>query len=334
MDDHLRTRQLQAVAQALLAGDRYLLAGHVDPDPDCVGSILALDWALRRLGKQSIPVTPDPPLPSWDFFPERERLRLPDQVRRDEWDILVVIDCETGRTGPVAAWAPTASLLINIDHHITNPGTAPVQLLDTEAAASGEIVYDLLAALGVEVGSEAATLLYAAIMADTGSFRFANTTARVLRVAADLVQRGAKPDEIAREIYETHSWEFVQALRQVLGTLARSADGRIAWITLEADVMAHAGVRKNEFEGLIQYPRMIAGVEVALVFREMGPDEVRVGLRSKQFCDVSRLARECGGGGHIRAAGCTIQAPLEEARSRVLRRVQEALAAAEPAGRR
>jgi phosphoesterase RecJ-like protein len=226
----------------------------------------------------------------------------------------------------VAAWADTAALLINIDHHVTNPGTAAVQLLDPKAAATGEIIYDLLQELQLEPDTAVATLLYAAIMSDTGSFRFSNTNARVLEIAAYLVRSGASPPLVARELYEKHTWGYMKALQSVLQTLNRSEDGRVAWLSVTADTLARHGVRQDESEGLVQYPRMIEGVEVAVVFREIGSEEVRVGFRSKGCFDVSRVAREFGGGGHPRASGCTLHRPLERVRGCVLTRISELLA--------
>jgi phosphoesterase RecJ-like protein len=319
--------QQEAVVRALRSGDRFLLTGHVDPDLDCLGSVLTLDWALRHMGKVSIPFSPDPLAPGWSFLPGSERVRLPGQVNQDEWDILVAIDCDVGRTGPAAEWAKTASGIINIDHHATNPADVQVLLLDPNAAATGQLIHGLVAALGLKLDVSAATLLYAAIVSDTGSFRFSNTSAEVLEVAADLVKHGADPGFIAARLYEAHTWGYIQVLRQVLQTLQQSDDGKVAWATLGAGVLEEYGVSKGESEGLVQYPRMIDGVEVALVFRELGPQETRVSLRSKGPVDVSLLAQEFGGGGHSRASGCTLYLPLADARRRVLARVSEVVEA-------
>jgi phosphoesterase RecJ-like protein len=160
-------------------------------------------------------------------------------------------------------------------------------------------------------------------MADTGSFRFSNTTASILRVGAELVALGAQPDVIARQLYETHSVAYLHLLQTVLATFTTSPDGKVAWIFITSAALDHAGVRKDETEGLVQYPRMIAGVEVALVFREISSAEVRVGFRSREYVDVSSIAREFGGGGHAKAAGCTIRATLLEACEIVVARVKE-----------
>lgn len=318
--------EIQAVLEAIRQHDSFLIAGHVDPDPDCCGSMLALDWMLERLGKKSLPISHDPPLPQWGFLPRIGRVVLASSQgawRQERWDALIVVDCGVERTGDAAAFAQRVETVINIDHHRTNPGTGDVNLIRPEAAAAGELVYELVAAAGLEPDAGAATLLYAAIMADTGSFRFSNTTARSFEIASRLVAAGARPDLIAREIYDTRSWGYVRLLARVLGTLQKSDDGRVAWITLTQRMVAEEGARPDDSEGFIQFPRMIDGVEVAIIFRELEDGRVRVGFRSRERVDVSSLAKEFGGGGHERAAGCTVEGPLELVRQRVVGRAIE-----------
>ena len=316
----------QRVVEALTRGERFLIACHVDPDPDCIGSLLALDWLLERLGKRSQPLSHDAVLPQWRFLPRIERIASPKEPGAwsgQPWDTMIVVDCEVARTGSAAALAGQVETVINIDHHVTNVGTGHLNLIVPEAAAAGAIVYRLICEAGVELDADAAALLYAAIMSDTGSFRFSNTTAEVLEIAADLVRRGARPDVIAREIYETRSWEYVRLLGRVLETLQRSEDGSVAWIVLSQQMIREEGARQDESEGFIQYPRMVDGVEVALFFKETEHGAVRVGFRSKERVDVSQLAQEFGGGGHPRAAGCTLNGPLGEVVQRVVSRTVE-----------
>lgn len=318
--------ELASVVAALREGRRFLIAGHVDPDPDCIGSLLALDWLLEKLGKEAQPLSHDPIVPQWRFLPRIDRITSPTgdaPWSREAWDTLIVVDCDLERTGGASAWADRVERVINIDHHVTNEGTGDINLVVPGAAAAGEIVYRLIREAGVDLDAAVATLLYVAIMSDTGSFRFSNTTASVFEIAADLVRHGAKPDTIAQEIYDTRSWEYVRLLGRVLKTLQRSPDGNVAWITLSRQMIREEGAREDESEGFIQYPRMIDGVEVALFFKETGTDQVRVGFRSKQRVDVSRLAQEFGGGGHPRAAGCTYQGSLDEAVRRIVSRAVE-----------
>jgi len=313
---------IRDVIDAFQRGRRFLIAGHVDPDPDCIGSLLAVDWLLEKMGKRAQPLSHDPLLPQWRFLPRIERIascaERDASWQKEPWDTLVVVDCEVSRSGSAAAWAERVDTVINIDHHVTNPGSGHVNLISPGASAAGEIVYDVIREAGIALDAGVATLLYAAIMSDTGSFRFSNTSARAFYVAADLVRHGARPDEIAKEIYDTRTWSYVRLLGRALKTLERSPDGRVAWITLTQKAIQEEGARQDESDGFIQYPRMIDGVEVALFFKELESGKVRVGLRSKGEVDVSRLAQEFGGGGHPRAAGCTVDGPLSDAVARVV----------------
>ncbi len=314
---------IDAVMRSIDRWESFLISCHIDPDPDCVGSILALDWLLERLGKRAQPVSHDAMLPQWRFLPRIDRVVGPDRVAPGSsatWDSLIAVDCEVQRTGDAAPLADAVREVINIDHHVTNPGSGHVNWVRPEAAAAGEIVYDLIEAYQVPLDADVATLLYAAIMADTGSFRFSNTSARVFEIASRLVRAGARPDVISREIYDTRSWSYVRLLGRVLETLKRSGDGRVAWIRLTKAMLVEEGAREDESEGLIQYPRMIDGVEVAIIFRELDDNRIRVGFRSRESVDVSALAQEFGGGGHARASGCTLSGTLEDVERRVVER--------------
>lgn len=317
--------EIRRVIEAFHQGGRFLVAGHVDPDFDCVGSLLALDWVLRQLGKASLPVVADPASPHWDFLPYRHRLRSWQSVQEHEWDSMAVVDGDLSRADIHREWPSAARVVVNIDHHPTNASPETVRLLVPEAAATAELIYDLILALDLRLDADVATLLYAGIASDTGSFRYTNTTEHSLRVAADLVKAGADPGSISSHLYESHSWGYMTFLRGALQTLARSSDGLAAWITLSNDLINTTGIRHEEAEGIIQYPRMIKKVELAMVFRETDSGHVRVSFRSKGRFDVSALAMEFGGGGHVRAAGCRLELPLEEAKERVLARVVELL---------
>jgi len=318
---------LGAVIAGIERWNSFLISCHVDPDPDCIGSMLALDWLLEKLGKRAQPVSHDPMLPQWRFLPRIERVASAAQDAAfcaQYWDALIVVDCELQRTGDAAALASRVREVINIDHHVTNPGSGDVNLVVPDAAAAGEIVFNLIEACGQPLDAGAATLLYAAIMADTGSFRFSNTTARVFEIASRLVRAGARPDVIAREIYDTRSWSYVRLLGRALETLRRSPDGNVAWIRVTRRMLLEEGARENEVEGFIQYPRMIDGVEVAIMFRELEGGRVRVSFRSRARVDVSALAQEFGGGGHARASGCILDGELEAVENSVVTRAVDA----------
>lgn len=323
--------QLEGVRRAIEDGERFAIACHVEPDPDCLGSMLALDWALRQLGKESIPISPDPVPVGLRFLPGADRILSPQEVKHAALWTPVVVDTEVGRTGALSETWSSLPNLINIDHHVTNPGTGSVNWVQPSAAATGEMIFDLIGQMDLALDSDVATCLYAAIAGDTGSFRFSNTSARVLEIASALVGKGARPEAISQALYDTRSWEYVRLLERVLATLERDQSGAVAWLSVTARMIKECNARSDEAEGFIQYARIIDGVEVAVLFREADPDRTRVSFRSKRYIDVSRVAKAFGGGGHPRAAGCTLALPIENAKPTVLEFVREVL---QEAGRR
>ncbi|WP_324667543.1 DHH family phosphoesterase [Geochorda subterranea] len=319
-------RRLGPLVEALRGADRIAVLGHVNPDLDSIGSVLALHLALAAAGKTSWPVTPDPGSPYWAFLPGHDRL----VVGAPEWlrpDAVAVLDTEIApeRLGQAWALVERAALRLNLDHHDTNRGGADAALVEPAAAATGELVFYLVRALGVPVTPEIAACLYAAILTDTGSFRYANTTARTLALASALVATGVEPHEMATRIYDTRSWAYMKLLGRLLSRLERTEDGKVAWMWVRHEDAVEAGLLASEVEGLAQYPRMVEGVEVALLFKETEPGVVRVSLRSQRFVDVAAIARAFGGGGHVRAAGCTLTGSLEQAIERLVQACRQAV---------
>lgn len=327
---------LEPIVRALASRDRIAVVGHVDPDLDSIGSILALQRALAAMGKSAWAVTPDPDPRPWHFLPGHRGLLVGDPPSLFP-DVAVVLDTEVSPDRVGASWGVVqrASLKVNVDHHETNNRRAHLWVVEPRAAATGELVFYLVRALGVAIDRELATLLYVALMTDTGSFQFPNTAARTLAIASFLVEAGAPPAELAMAVFDNRSWEYVRLVGRLLDQLERTPDGKIAWARVVLDEVEDAGVSASEAEGLVRYPRMIEGVEVAILFKGLTSGRTRVSLRSKRYVDVSAIARRFGGGGHLRAAGCTVDGPLPEAVRRVVAACQEAVELApehEPSG--
>lgn len=310
-------------AEALRAGSRVLLACHVNPDGDTMGSALALGLALRRAGKDVTLVSPDEvPLP-YRFLPGSDGFL--NAVPEGDHDVSVALDCDgLNRLGPAAPGVRRAACVIEVDHHTGNDRFGDIVVVDPTAAATGEIIFALLRLLALPILPDVATNLYVALLTDTGSFRFANTTARSLRIAAELVDCGADPFRIADHVYETRSYPATLLLGRALASIGLSQDGRIAWGRLTARDFEEVGATDAETEGIVNHLRAIAGVRVAVLFREVN-GKVRVSLRSREPVDVAAVARVFGGGGHRVAAGCTLPTPLAQAERRVLDEVRKAL---------
>lgn len=318
------------IADYLRERDRFVILLHVRPDGDSVGSSLALALALRKLGKTARVVRSDELPANLRFLPGveqvlpcEEALALPER-----YDGAVLIDCgDRERVGPAAPLLERAERVINIDHHLSNRRFGHLNCVDPQAAAAGEIVYAILRDLGVELDFEIASAIYAAVVTDTGSFRYENTSPATHELAAALLRLGVQPAEVARHIWEDKPLSSLRLLQRALASLQVGEGGLLAWMALSREDFQEAGARPGESEGIVNYARSLAGVEVAALFLEEGTGEVKVSLRSSRWVDVSRVAEALGGGGHARAAGCTLRATLPEAQELVLAKVREALAA-------
>lgn len=323
-----RGDKLAAFARALGNHESYVVVGHVNPDPDCLGTMLAVGGALQKMGKKVTIVSPDPVPAGLRFLPGAETIQIPPAPKAE---VLLVVDCDLPRTGAVAEQKDQFEHVYNLDHHITNDARGPKAFVDPGAAATGEIALELLADHWVaELDPDTVFNLYAAIMTDTGGFRFGNTTASTLRAAARLVDAGAKPGHISSAVYESVSWPSFQLLRTALQSLSRTEDGRVAWIVLTRAMMEQCGAGDEDSVGLAQYPRMLDGVDVSMLLREQEDGKTRVSLRAKGSHDVSAVAERFGGGGHPGAAGCTVDLPPGDVLPLLLDAVQQMLS---PAGR-
>lgn len=300
---------LQRTAELLNQASALVITGHVNPDGDCLGSMLALYYHLTALGKKVQLLLDDEPPPVYRFLPGVENIAKP--TTAVQADLLVVVDASDDmRIGRVRTMV--SADVLNIDHHVSNLKFADYWHLDFQAAATGEIILELLQSMDAELSADMAVCLYTAIATDCGFFRYANTSAKTMRFAARLIECGVKPHMIAEQL-DAKPLASMLALQKVLDTLEVSHAGKIATITLDAALLADV----ENTEGFINYPRNIEGVEVAVMFKAVDESNVRVSMRSRRL-DVSRLALIFGGGGHMRAAGCTVSGTIGEAKSKVL----------------
>lgn len=297
--------------------DHYLLGCHLHPDGDAIGSLLALGLALETAGKYVEMVVPGDVPATFRFLKGTEKI-LPAPSATPE--IIIGLDCaERERLIlPEEIFSPGVPV-VNIDHHISNSMFGDFNYVFPAAAATGEIVYDLLIDSGVVLDKRMAEAIYTAVATDTGFFRYSNTSGRVLSLAAKLVAGyEISPACIAEQVYEERSYNSLQLLGEVLSTLRRTEDGKIAWMAMNEQLLTAYSVPLEETENFVNYTISIHGVEVGLFFKETGPGETKVSWRSRISVDVSRLAAHFGGGGHARAAGCTIKAPIAQAIEQVL----------------
>ncbi len=301
------------------------MLGHVHPDADVLGTLLAIGEALQARGWDVTAGGPHPAPDALSFLPGVERYQVLKTLDGD-LDVVVLTDCPNpDRTeGLIDEARRAARLIVNVDHHPDNRRYGTVNWIDVEAAATGEMVYRLLSALGVTLTPSIATNLFTAVHTDTGSFRYSNVTPDTFRIAAALTAAGARPDVVSSALYERRAPDALRLLGESLARVRVSEDGRVAWLALAAGAVPE---RFIESEELVNYPRSIATVRVACLLRELGGGRVKVSLRGKGDVDVNRIAAAFGGGGHANAAGCTIAGPLAAVTRRVLDAVGAALAA-------
>jgi phosphoesterase RecJ-like protein len=309
------TSEVAAVADAIRSHDRILLLTHENPDGDALGSILALQLALEQLGKDSVMyLYGDAPLPTeYSFMPLAElQRRLPDDWRER---VLIAVDCanET-RIGPDPEPLQGAPLVLDIDHHHDNTRFGQINLIVPNASSTGEVLRDVFAELGVELTPEIAEALYIALVTDTGRFQYSNTTAKALRLAAELVEAGADVHQIFRRVYETVQFAKLKLLARALERAQIYDGGRLVVSYLLRSDFTDIGAAEAYSEGIIDSLRAVEGADMAALIREPrdGPAR-RVSLRaSNDELDVSAIARKAGGGGHRQAAGFSSDDSIEE----------------------
>jgi phosphoesterase RecJ-like protein len=326
-----RAFPLRRLLQPLLAARSVVLTTHVHADGDGAGSQAALAAWLEGRGARVHVVNPTPFPDSLRFVLHRQALvadlGTPEAAAAlDEAELFVVLDtAEPARLGDLAPSVPFERTLV-IDHHPASAEVAgAVAVQDPSAAATGEMVYDLVTVAGDPIPRAAALGAYVALVSDTGSFRYGNTTPRVLAVAAELMRLGIDPEVVYRRLFATAPRRRLELLREALARTAADVTGRIGWMVVTHEVVRRLGVEGDDFDGLIEHVRSVEGTEVALLFRETEPGETKISFRSNGAVDVNRLAREFGGGGHVKAAGATVAAPAEELVEPVVEAVRRAL---------
>jgi bifunctional oligoribonuclease and PAP phosphatase NrnA len=310
------------VALELRNNHRFLLATHMNPDGDAIGSLGALALVLEGMGKEVVAYCQDQAPGFLRFLPYSDRIahELPSS---DRFEVAVVLDCgELDRIGAAAQMVQRLQKIIHIDHHSSGNDFGTLNLVEPERSSTAEILYEVFQAIPVEVSRAAAENLYTAILTDTGSFRFANTTPRALAIAGALVARGVEPDKVASAVYDCMSPERLRLLSLSLNTLSIRAEGRLSAIWVTQQMLAETGTTAADTDGFVNYPRSITSSEIAIFFRELDDGRVNVSLRSRGTQNVAEFARMYGGGGHQNAAAFRLPGPLPEVMSQVLAKAE------------
>ena len=307
--------------------DRFLLGCHVNPDGDAIGSLLALGLSLRMAGKSVEMLLPKGMPSSFAFLDGNELISSSPGFHRGQ-TALVCLDCaEMNRlNAPFELLQDKQNfpVVINIDHHISNDNFGDLNLVRPHASATGEIVYEIISSGGFPLNKQVATAIYTAIATDTGFFRYSSTSGKVFQIIARLVEEyGVSPAFISERVHQEKSYESIRLMGEVLSTLQLSKNKKVSWMKLNQELLKKYLVELDETEDFVTYANSVQGVMVGLLFKEVKPNEVKISWRSKEPVDVSVLAAHFGGGGHARAAGCTMEGPLEVIMEQVLNFLDE-----------
>jgi len=305
-----------SLLRALRQGQRFLLSGHANPDGDSIGSALGLSRILRALGKGAVIWNRDATPQIYRRLPGADRIfcgESPPPGFPEAFDTVIALECPTlDRTGLDSELA--ALPVLNVDHHLGNTHYGVQNWVDTAAPSLGQMIHRLSRALNAPPDADTATCLYLTLVTDTGGFRFANATEGAFTAAAELVREGARPQQVAEWLYESQPEGMMRLLGELLGSLQLHDEGRVATALLLPDMFDRAGATPADTEGLIDYPRSIAGVQAVGLVRQIGESELKVSLRSRGAIDVQKLALRHGGGGHKNAAGFRILGDPEKVR--------------------
>lgn len=315
-------KAFRAAADAIQSAQKIVLASHLNPDGDTLGSSLALTLALTWLGKTAVPLSHDgvPEILRWMPGQERIQKTTPDR----DFDLAIVCDTRVmERIGAARDAVLSAPLRIVLDHHIAGEPGFDIEIVNTKASATGELAFDLLRELFVPFDADIADCLMCALITDTGSFRFPNVTPTTFRIASKLLSSGAQPARIYELVFEDRSFASIKLLGRALDALQRSDDGLVSWTHVRAQDFTELGATDEETEGIVNHVRAVRGAQVGILFREVpGGTKIRISLRAREGYDVNRVAQAFGGGGHHLAAGCSLSLPLPEAEKAVLEEVR------------
>ena len=316
------------IIESVKTARRILITSHLDPDGDSIGSQLALKGWLMDSGKE-VRIINQGKIPSkYLFLDEEKAIEDFDSAKAIDWsaDLIFVLECPNlERIGEVKKLLKEGSKVINLDHHPDNSFFGDISYVDTQACALGGIIYGLLTSAGYHLDKRIATQLYAAILTDTGRFRFSNTTPEALRIGAELINLGANPREINNQIYYNSSNASLKLLGFLLLNLETFANGKISFLVIDQVTLKELNVSKEDTEGFVDYSLFLKGTEVGVLFTQKNDSKTKVSLRSQNSFDVSALARTFGGGGHRNAAGCTVDRNLNSTKELILKKIEEEL---------
>ena len=285
-----------------------MIASHVRPDGDAVGSQMAMAHALKHLGKDVRVVSRDAAPPPLLVFPGVSEIEIVDRVD-DPGDAVIVM--ESGDLLRTGVSGLERGFVINIDHHVGNSMFGAINWFDVSAAACGEMVFDLVRELGVPLSHDIAVHLYVAILTDTGSFHHSNITPRTFEICRQCVEAGVNPSAVARSVFDSNNLGRLKLMGAILSRMHIDSSGRLATVSVDEELVTSCSGTYEDTEGLINLPLTVREIQAVVFFKQVGPDDWRVSMRSKGDVNINAVAKEFGGGGHKNASGCSASGSLE-----------------------
>lgn len=310
--------------EKILESKNIFIASHVQPDGDNIGSILALGLALKKIGKKIYILKSDSVPSDYLFLPNVDVIR--DYDDELEIDLLITLDSsDENRLGKNKVLLERAKFIINIDHHISNTNFGHINIVDSSAAATGELVYKIVKKMDISIDKDIGTCIYTAISSDTGSFMYDNTTSETHEIISELLSLGIDKSNININLYQNRSIERTMLFIKSLETLNLYFDNKVAVVKVTRNMLEDSGAKMEDTEGVVSFMREIAPVEIAILLKEFNENEIKVSMRSKRFVDVAAICDTFGGGGHIRAAGCTINFSMDYSEELILNEIKKVI---------
>jgi bifunctional oligoribonuclease and PAP phosphatase NrnA len=319
---------LSQVVELIENKNVFGITTHFKPDGDGVGSSLGLYWLLQSLGKSADVIVNGPVPIAYSSLPGADSIRNVSSIDR-EYDAVFIIECsDLDRPGISGL---DSVFTVNIDHHATSEHFGTINWIDSTASAVGEMIYNLVKAIGGRITREIAECVYMALVTDTGSFHFSNTSDRTLKVASELIKAGARPSKIGEAVYNNYPWSRIELMRRVLDTVKRDETGKIAILRQTIEMGESSEAVDGDNNGFVNIPLAARDVLAAVYLREVGENRFRASLRSKGEINVAKVAEQFGGGGHRNAAGLAIEGDWDEAERKIVTALSKALNGAETA---
>lgn len=316
--------QMDLAKTKILESNKICIASHVQADGDNIGSILALGLALRKINKEVYMVKTDSIPSDFMFLPGAQDIKDLDDY--NDIDLFIALDsADVDRLGENKELIQKSDFVINIDHHISNTNFGDINIVDSDSGSTAELIFKMIKILNIKIDRDIGTCIYTGISTDTGNFMYDNTSSETHLIAAELLEIGIDKKSINLNIYQSKSMEKTKLFIKTLESLETYFDNKLAIVQVTDEMLLETGTKMEDTEGIISFIRDIEFVELAIMLKEFEKDQIKVSMRSKEYVDVSELCSKFNGGGHVRAAGCTIYKSLDFAKEALIEELKKVL---------